>query len=478
MRRVLNTLIVLAVLAVLAAAPAAMCAAGADRLKPFLEYLSHDPYLDTDRPAKDPREQFVVYAKNAERARQVLDVAVKRRQQAQQFFGTSVIWKEPAVLLVYPSREAYIRVGGHPFSAGVQMQGRYRGRGVKVKLVMTFEDEGMIDSTLPHELLHLLITDMSNRNYFEGRQAEATAVPMWVQEGIAEYMTADAEEREFYERLVYMALYEGEQIDLDEMLPLMGYHRKTILHYAQSYSFIAFIAATMPNGRLRLRNYLTSFNESKRAEKPMEIFRLAFQGAAPSIDALEQRWHQWARYQYNGYFPPSVSRTLPADKATDAPLDGTLWVEFDKPVSRPTVTAATMALRTGASRALGDDEGNLLRAASFTWNRINTVLRIQVRGGLEAGTKYTLTFSSHVFDLQQHALTTDPFADFKSGKWKKDKDEAEGAETAGAKPDSAAAAETAGAEGTDEKPKPATVVTTVTFQTRAKETTGDRTNHQ
>jgi hypothetical protein len=463
MRRILSTLIALA--ALLAAVPA-MCAAGVDRLKPFLEYLKQDPSLDTEHAAKDPREQFIVYAKSGERARQVLDVAVKRRQQAQQFFGTSVIWKEPAVILVYPNRRAYLESGGHPFSAGEQMQGRYRGRGVKIKLVMTYEGEDVLDSILPHELMHLLITDMTNGNYFEGRRAELAPVPMWVHEGMAEYMTADADKRELYERLVYWAFYEGEQIDLDEMLPLMDYHRKIILHYAESYSFIAFIAATMPNGRLRLRNYLTSFNQNDRADDPMEIFRLAFQGTAPSIDALEQRWRSWVRQQYSVYYGPTVARTLPADKASDAPLDGKIWVEFDKPVSRASVTAATLALRLGGSKALGDDETNLLRGASLTWNRINTVLLIEVAGGFDAEAAYTLTFSDHVRDLQEHALTTDPFAEMRSGEWQKNKEkEKEKAKNAKADPNVAAEPKT-------ETPKPPKAVVTVTFRTQRKETSG------
>ncbi len=428
---------------------------GLGMLKPFLEALEEERDLDTDHPATDARQQFIVYAKDGKRARQVVAVAVQRRHKAQQFFGTSIIWKEPAVILVYPDKAAYHRSWGMYGTAGVQLQGRYRGKGVKVKLVVTFEGEGLLEHTLPHELMHLLITDMSNRHYFDGRRRDVVATPVWIQEGLAEYMTAGAQRRKNFEKLVYWSLHEKKQIPLQRMLEQMPYDRNIMLHYAQSYSFIAFIAATVPNGRVRLRNYITSYNEPRLAKSPRRAFELAFQGVAPSIEVLEKRWHAWVAKHYRRHFAPVLLRTRPTDKARDASPDGKIWVQFDKPIDPATMTAKTMALRTGDSKRLGDDEENLLRQASFEYDSLRSVLLIEVAGGLDAGCDYTLAFSDHVRDTRQHGLVAERFDELKRGDWWKSKNVEP---LPGQK------------RAQEKKEKPPKLVTSITFTTKAKET--------
>lgn len=420
-------------LAALAVVPGA-CGSSASRLKPFLDELETDRYLDTDHPATDARLQFMVYAEEAKMAQRVLGVALRHRARAQQFFGTSIIWKEPAIILVYPDMMSYYRSWGMFGTAGVQVQFRYKG--TKVKLIVTYEGERLLKHTLPHELMHLLMYDMSNRHYFEGRRRDPVYMPKWIQEGLAEYMTAGAERREDYEKLVYWSLHEKEEIPLRRLLVLKGYDRRWLLHYAESYSFVAFLAATVRDGRMRLRNYITSFNEPALAKAPLKVFEMAFQGVAPSIEVLEQRWHAWVARSYRRHFSPVVLQTKPAAKATGVQLDGRIWVKFDKPLDPDTLGAETMALRRGGSTKLGDDKDNLLHGAAFRYDAAKSVLLIEVPGGLEPGRKYTLAFSDGVKDGGEHGLVAEKFDEMKSDGWRKsgkaeprpDEDEGEGEE--------------------------------------------------
>ena len=393
----------------------------AGSLKPVVELLKEDRYLDGEHPAQDPRQQFLVYAKTAERAQEVLQVVVQRRNQAQQFFQTSVVWREPALVLVYPSQIAYLRSTGLFGTEGVQVQFRYRGTGVKLKLVISYEGDNLLGENLPHELMHLLITDMSNRGYFEGRRADVMYAPVWTQEGTAEYMTADAVRRSNFEKLVYWSLHKGETIRLEQLLQLVEYdYEHMMLHYAESYSFIAFVAATVPNGRLRLRNFIVALDDPARAKDPLRTFELAFQGVAPSIDVLEQRWHAWIREQYAHHFPPVVLKTMPVHQSEDASTEGKIWVKFDKPIDPKTLSATTSALRKGSSKVLGDDEENLLRGARLTWSADRTVLLVEIFGGFDPDHTYTLVLSDHVKDPEQHGLVDKKFAFMETNDWWKE----------------------------------------------------------
>jgi hypothetical protein len=409
-----------AVCAALFLAPApAPCTTGASALKPFLELIKQEGALDTDHPATDARQQFIVFAKDAKRAQEVLAVAVQSRHRAQQFFGTSIIWKEPAVILIYPSENAYHSSWGLYGTGGVQLQGRFHGKGVRIKLIVTYEEEHLLKRTLPHELMHLLIYDMSNRRYFDGKRGDLVEAPIWIHEGLAEYLTADPERRADFEKYFYWKLHTKEQMRLARLLKQTAYDERAWLHYAEAYSFVAFVAATVPNGRLRLRNYITSFDDPAMGGDAMRIFDLTFQGVAPSIEQLEQRWHAWVRARYARHFPPTMLRTKPAHRADDAASDGKIWVQFDKPVDPRTLSAATIALRAGTSKKLGADEGNLLRGASFKCNKTRTVLLITVPGGLKPDCRYTLALSDHVKDAEKRALTTKKFEEMESGAWAK-----------------------------------------------------------
>jgi len=434
----------------LAVAPPA-CASSASGLKPLLDEIELERDLDTEHPATDPRLQFMVYADDAQMAQRVLAVALKHRARAQQFFGTSIIWKEPALILVYPTLMSYYRSWGMFGTAGVQVQFRYKG--TKVKLIVTYEGKRLLEHTLPHELMHLLMYDMSNRHYFEGRRRDPVHMPMWIQEGLAEYMTAGTERRQDYEKLVYWALHEKKEIPLRRLLVLMGYDRRVLLHYAEAYSFVAFLAASAGDGRIRLRNYITSFNEPTLAKEPLKVFEMAFQGVVPSLDVLEQRWHAWAARSYQHHFSPVIVKTKPAAKATGAPLDGRIWVKFDKPVDPDTLKARTIALRRGASTKLGTDKGNLLRRAEFRYDAGTCVLLIEVPGGLKPGRTYTLALSDGVKDNHAHGLVAEKFDEMKRADWwTSDNPEP--------RPDE---------KEKDKKKTPPKLVTSISFTTRKKE---------
>ena len=433
------------------AAPLPAKAAGQSSLDSLLAELEGHRYLDTDNPAREPREQFLVFAHEAEYADKVLAVALKHRAAAQRFFGTSIIWKEPAVILVYPDKVAYYRATGMYGTGGVQVQFRYKG--YKVKLIATFEGENLLEHTLPHELTHLIITDMSNRHYFEGRRRDVILTPVWIQEGLAEYFTADDERRESFERLVYWSLHKDEALSLRKMLRQMGYDRKIVLHYAQSYSFIAFIAATVPQGRAKLRTYIQYYNEPELAKDPLKAFRLAFRVSDASIETIEKRWHAWVGRNYNVHFAPVVLRTHPADKAEDAARNGQVWIKFDKPMDPDTFNAKTMALRKSTTAKLGDDKTNLLAKAAFTYDSAESVLLIEVPGGLKAGAKYALALSDQVTDADRHGLVAEKFDEMEREEWwKSTKIEPQ--------PDDKRA---------EKKQDPPKLVSSITFTTKAKD---------
>jgi hypothetical protein len=439
---------------------AGLCSSGMDRIKPVLDEITRDFYLDTDHPASDIRQQFVVFAKDGARAKEILAVAVKQRSRAQRFFGTSIVWDLPALILVYPDKTTYYRATGLVGTGGVQVQTRYKGK--RVKLILTFEGEGLVEHTLPHELMHLLITDMSNRDYFSGAQPDLVITPVWIQEGLAEFLTADADRRADFERLVLWRLHQNKLIPLRRLLSHMGYEREIVLHYAESYSFVAFVAATMrERGRQRLRNYITSYNVPELAQDPIRNFTMAFQGAMPSIEALEKRWHAWIARYYERHFCPVVVKTLPADGARDVPTVGRILVKFSKPIDPATLNAETITLRVGDSEELAGQEDNLLSQATFTQDRSTTALRIDVPGGLKAEHIYTLVFSSHVRSKDERGLVTDRFVEMKRADWWKSND---------FEPVPGQVREKDEADAEAEEEDPLEVVTTITFRTESGDT--------
>ena len=63
--------------AVLLVPVAGVCLTGVRGLEPVLKEIRDEYYLDTDNPAVDIREQFIVYAKDGKRAKEVLAVDPK-----------------------------------------------------------------------------------------------------------------------------------------------------------------------------------------------------------------------------------------------------------------------------------------------------------------------------------------------------------------------------------------------------------------
>lgn len=241
--------------------------------------------------ASDSRKQFTVIAPDQATAEEVVQIAIKTRKALYTFLNCTRNWKHPAVIKIFPTQEAYRQVVPAEGSSGATVLLSYKGR--KVRLILAYLDPAFLKHTLRHEIVHLLVADLANKEFLK-RGGYQEKVPLWFNEGISEYLTAPKGKRAEYRELVYAAIKKDLAYSTQELICLDKYPEHAGLFYAQSYSLVAFLAKT-GNGSIKMRNFITT----SMAFDPERRLLSAFASDFPSLRALADSWRMYASRAYS-----------------------------------------------------------------------------------------------------------------------------------------------------------------------------------
>lgn len=145
----------------------------------------------------------------------------------------------------------------------------------------TYEDASHIEDTVfPHELTHLIVFV-----FFEGQ-----SIPLWLNEGLAEYEEADfgKTEKPFLKRMVKNSYY----IKLEELFGMQNYPSNDEglrLFYAESASVVEFLKNE--NLNQSFGKFLLEIKNGVNVEAALKkVYQWKFHGG---IEELEERWREF-----------------------------------------------------------------------------------------------------------------------------------------------------------------------------------------
>jgi len=248
-------------------------------------------------PVMDTQQQFIVFSPDKGLSRELLAAVMKLRQEICHFFGISKVWDQPAFILVFPTRERY----GLPSTGGAAVQFKYRGQ--DVRLIASYLQDELKERILPHEMVHFLIADLSAVG--SPRRGKPTELPVFINEGIAEYFTAHPARRLLFEKAVWEIFKAGRLESLRKIVSSAASWPEALSvgprfweQRAQAYSVIRFLAS-LPGGNVKLRNYILSYgtlsSRVSRESASLRAFEMAFRQDYSSWDQLQRRWTQFIR---------------------------------------------------------------------------------------------------------------------------------------------------------------------------------------
>ena len=254
-----------------------------------------------DFPASDPvmdtQQQFIVFSPDQRLSRELLGEVIRLRQTIYLFFGTSRVWDQPAFILIFPTKEKY----GLRGTAGAAIHFKYRGQ--YVRLIASYLQEKLRETILPHEMVHFLIKDLSTVG--SARQDETPELPIFINEGIAEYFTAYEAKRVLFEKTVWETFQAKKLEPFKKIVTSTASWVEALrrgenpwVQRAQAYSVISFLAS-LPSGNVKLRNYILSYGTLANRVSPdsasLRAFEMAFQQDYASWQALQDRWIRYIR---------------------------------------------------------------------------------------------------------------------------------------------------------------------------------------
>ena len=135
-------------------------------------------------------------------------------------------WRPRCDLYLYPSfREMIFMTGGDPKagSAVVQPSKLYKGRILSRRLNLTANDRGLLSATMPHEITHLVLSDL-----LDGE------VPLWANEGAATYAEGARRHRHYARMLRRFR----RPFLAQHLFEMQRYPDRKGLFYAQASSFV------------------------------------------------------------------------------------------------------------------------------------------------------------------------------------------------------------------------------------------------
>jgi len=170
--------------------------------KPKHKRAGSNILADDDSPFIHRHPQTVYRLRAPAEARQRAKPACGRNKASvYTFLNCAKTWDSPAIIKIYPARPNTIWIQDSTARPDPHRSFRIREKRHASSWRSSIKD---LKSTLRHEIVHLLVTDLANEGFFKGRDTERK-VPNWIHEGVAEYIAASKAKKAEYRELIYAA---------------------------------------------------------------------------------------------------------------------------------------------------------------------------------------------------------------------------------------------------------------------------------
>lgn len=238
---------------------------------------------DNDQWKKYNSRYFVICYKNApvDFVKNVAQTAQELYEQIPRNLGfiryRGWTYEQRALIYIYDDQVEYQK-----FAKNLEWSGGLANVGLKE--IHTFPSAaGFFDSTLPHELAHLIF-----REYIGNTQ-----VPIWLDEGVAMYQ--EKAKRWGANKVVMQAIKNGQFIPLSDLTAkrLSGEKNKEIvnLFYAQAASIVYYMIVEL--GESRFENFCRKLSEGVAFEDALDKNYSRFR----NIEDLNTRWVDYLKSQ-------------------------------------------------------------------------------------------------------------------------------------------------------------------------------------
>ncbi len=243
-------------------------------------------------PVPNESTSFTVYSCTRHSAEFINDLCQKYLEfLLKTYFHAGQEWVLRTPIIVYKDHQDYVQKGGYPASsAGVTQSDTRTGTPVLIAMYMLDQegqlDRDAIDSTLPHELTHLVINEWFG----------SVDVPRWINEGLARRMEQG---RNHYVEAAKLGrdAVAGEYFRFRELFAQKEYpHRgdRTFRFYEQSATILLFLLE-----QYGPESAVAFFEELRRGKNHDEAtagaLGIPVDGA---VDEFEKRWFEWIRNIY------------------------------------------------------------------------------------------------------------------------------------------------------------------------------------
>lgn len=203
-------------------------------------------------------------------------------------------WERRVKIYIYPDKSSYLQATSTPeWSIGVA--------NYKKRAISSFVDcEDFLDSTLPHEIAHLMFRD------FVGLSKK---IPAWLDEGVAIF--AEVKNWQEREESIKENAGDGSVLPLRNLMkmditvvknpnglfirPAIGKRRQTVmfltgeslvnLYYSQASSLVNFLIEVY--GTKRFANFCRDLRDGKELE---EALQFSYPNSLENIEELEREW--------------------------------------------------------------------------------------------------------------------------------------------------------------------------------------------
>ena len=220
---------------------------------------------------------FIIYYQNAP-----LDFIKTANESAEQYYEEITrnlgftryagwVWEERAKIYVYDNNDAYVQSKQNlKWSSGEAF--------IQNKVIRTFPQAvGFFDSTLPHEMGHLIFRE------FVGQKAQ---VPLWFEEGVAMYQEkakrygANDAVRQAIKAEQFLSIKELNQIKLNNNTD----QNKVNLFYAESASIVYYMITEL--GEFRFEQFCRELQKERPFEYTLSSVYVRFR----DLDQLNKAW--------------------------------------------------------------------------------------------------------------------------------------------------------------------------------------------
>ena len=269
----------------------------------------------TGRGASYRTQNFLVTGNGNDLAREVAISAERhRRQLALDWLGHEL----PPWQSICP-----IRVSAEPHQAagGATSFGFHRGRPLGWSMQIQGSRERILDSVLPHEVLHTVFATHFGQ-----------PLPRWADEGACttvEHQSEQARQRDLLTRFLTTRPSRG--IAFNQMFPMREYPRDILPLYAQGYSVTQFLLAR--GGKRKFVQFVESGLQSRNWEATLSEYY-----GFSDLSDLQVSWNQELQTQLNQLLEPKTSQQSTAATASTSKHSNKSAVETWQPAA---ITQAT-----------------------------------------------------------------------------------------------------------------------------------------